>query len=111
MKVYITYTILCLVLCSGCKKNRPRMDPEDPRLPAYTEQGLNTSGVLINDTLWSGTTKELFHQINPLEIHCFPNADSVLLLFNGSYRNGLESLSPTKVVFIILRNLQIRTDE
>lgn len=87
------------------------MDPEDPRLPAYSEKGHSTSGVLINDTAWVGTTTGLINRTNPIEIHSYPNADSILLLLNGSYKNGLENLSPTNEVFMVLRNNQIRTDE
>ena len=103
--------LFILLTASSCKKDKPKFDPEDSRLPAYTEEGLSTSGILINDTIWSGTTSGLVSTTAPVEIHSFPNADSILLLFNGSYLGSLQQFSPTREVFIVIRNMQIRTDE
>lgn len=112
MKSLLPYLILVISLVvSSCKKDKQKPDPEDPRLPAYTEKGLNTSGILINDTVWSGTTSGLLNRTAPFEIHSYPDADSVLFLFNGSYPDALEQYSPTRQLFVVVRNVQIRTDE
>lgn len=112
MKTPLLYIcFLSMLVFSSCKKDKVKLDSQDPRLPAYTEQGLRTSGILINDTIWSGTQLGVASQRSLVEIFSYPDADSVLLLFNGGYPNALEFLSPTRELFIVLRGLQIRTDE
>jgi hypothetical protein len=106
------FILLVSTIALGCKKNRiPQFDPEEPRLPAYTEKGFNRSGVLINDTAWIGKRPAFLVSTNPLELHSFPNGDSVLLIFNGSFKDSLQYLSPTWVLYMVLKNIKIRTDD
>lgn len=76
------WLILCLVFIAGC--DELIVDPTDPRLPMYTEEGENTAGALINEEAWVSESKGGWGSgNNDILFEVFANQDSLHMIISG----------------------------
>jgi len=86
------FLILVLLKVSGCREEKFVPDPDDPRLPKYTESGNEVAGALISNVAWKTNLKVHFdgpYPLPPFFIHNYPNADSLTVTINGTINEGI----------------------
>lgn len=106
--ILIILSALCFL--TSCKKLEH--DKNNPDLPAYSEEGTNTGGCLINDTAWLNIREGQYGWvIYPVEITSYPNGDSLLILFRGYSKAPTAYNNTTHEIFIVLKNIKIVTDD
>ncbi|MBK0381959.1 hypothetical protein I5M32_03220 [Pedobacter sp. SD-b] len=110
MKTNLLLIILTIVALVSCKKASVRPDTENPELPAYSEQGLNAGGMLINNKSWISSRIGLFSTARPLQLFSYPNGDSIVVLLNGGYKDSRLQYQQPRTIFIVLKNIRIATD-
>ncbi len=101
--------IICVVL--SCSKKTIKAGSDNPDLPAYSENGLNTGGILINNQPWLMLPLGLFTTSRPLQLFSYPAGDSVVVLLNGDYKDASLRNTNNKTIFIVLKNIKISSDE
>ncbi|TZF85784.1 hypothetical protein FW774_01555 (plasmid) [Pedobacter sp. BS3] len=96
----------------ACKK--VKQDNEFPDLPAYSETGSNSGGVFINDNVWLCWRPTFIPEIPALEIHSYPQGDSLILVLNGGYKKippySLEEGLGPNAIFFVIKNIHITND-
>lgn len=113
MKSNLLVTIFAMFALASCKKASVETDPGNPDLPIYSEQGLNTGGIMINDKAWLTVKPAGFLSLSttrPLQLYSYPNGDSIVILLNGAYKDTSLRLLPPATIFIVLKNIRIATD-
>ncbi len=55
-------------------------DPIDPRLPKYTEEGYETGGAFINDSLWKSVN-------DSRHITIWKKQDSIVIMLEGRFKS------------------------
>lgn len=80
-------------------------DPIDPRLPMYTENGINTAGAIVNGELWrSRVDQQIFGSINATPYVDFTtNKDSLVIIFLGDSKN-----LPVREITFTIKNENIQ---
>lgn len=104
--------IILIALCffTSCKKLE--QDKNNPDLPAYSEEGTNTGGCLINDTAWLNIKQNPNGWlIYPVEITSYPNGDSLLILFRGYSKAPASYKNTAFEIFIVLKNIKIVAED
>jgi hypothetical protein len=110
MKGKLLLTLLSFVILISCKKKPIKPDPEYPDLPEYSEKGLGVGGLLINDKPWLTLQPALFGSIRPFQLFSYPNGDSVVIFFNGHYKDSSIRYQTPQTIFVVIKNLKIVTD-
>lgn len=91
-------------------------DPIDPRLPKYTERGVNTAGAFVNQYVWKSVAEYgydlgyFFGSPNkdfPF-MKVFNIKDSIVLQFDGQIMKGQKVLTNSSITFH-LRDLNIHS--
>ncbi len=110
MKTIFLFTLFTVVALFSCSKRAVKPDVENPDLPAYSEQGLNVGGILVNNKSWLTLKPGLFSTARPLQFFSYPNGDSIVILLNGIYKDSsLHNLNP-KTIFVVIKKIKIVTD-
>jgi hypothetical protein len=100
-----------IVVFASCRKVSIKSDPDNPDLPAYSEQGLNVGGILINNNAWLTVKPGLFTTTRPLQLLSYPSGDSIVVLLNGNFKDtGLQNQN-LRTIFAVIKNLTIITDD
>src|SRR5215217_1805877 len=109
---YLVIAVLCTILLIQCRKDVYKQDPDFPDLPAYSEKGLNVGGCFVNDTPWLTQRVALFSfsPTRPLYIESYPNGDSVVLFFNGQFKEDSLQYRQPHSLFVVLKNIRISSD-
>ena len=110
MKGKLLLLLLTFVILTSCRKKSIKPDPEYPDLPVYSEQGLNVGGILINDKPWLTLQPALFSTLRPFQLFSYPNGDSIVVLFNGKYKDSSIQYQEPRTIFVVIKNLRITTD-
>lgn len=88
-KIFLVLYTLTLSSCAGDFI----LDPVDPRLPKYTEDGNNVAGAFINQEVWKSIVHyELLKVIDKPVITSYNNNDSLIIKFDGEKTNYSVSL-------------------
>jgi hypothetical protein len=101
--------LLSTFLFTSCRKEVYKQDADFPDLPAYSEKGLGVGGCFINDTAWL-MPRHFLSRIHNLYIISYPAADSVVLFFNGQYKEDSLQYKPPSTLFVVLKNIHINSD-
>ncbi len=110
MKNIFLLSVLTVVVLVSCRKTSVKPDAENSDLPAYSEQGLNVGGILINNKPWLTLKLGLFSTARPLQLFSYPNGDSIVILLNGNYKDSsLQNQNP-QTMFVVIKNIRIVTD-
>jgi len=91
--------ILVLLKVSGCREEKFVPDPNDPRLPKYTERGNEVAGALISDMAWK-TNFKTFFDAPPgyaFYIYNYPNKDSLIVMILGTINDGKNKGMPIDI--------------
>lgn len=92
---------------SSCRDEVFEPDPDDPRLPRYTEKGNEIGGALINDTAWKTNFERYFTgAAEVFFIKNYADGDSVVVEMTGRMYEGLDSGALINLHFV-LRDLEI----
>ena len=110
MKTIISITLAIFVTLASCKKTSIKPDPQNPDLPAYSEQGLNVGGILINDSAWLTLTPGLSSTLKPVNLISYTNGDSIIILFNGNFKDSSLQNQNLRTIYIVIKNISIVTD-
>lgn len=110
MKTNFLITLLIVIILISCKKISIKSDPENPDLPAYSEQGLNVGGILVNDKPWLTVKLGLFSTARPLQLFSYPTGDSIVVLLNGNYKDSVLQYQIPKTIFVVIKNIRIVKD-
>ena len=110
MKTQLLLILLLAVVLSSCSKTPVKPDPENPDLPAYSEQGKITGGMFINGQPWLIHKPGLFSFAAPMQIYSYPNGDSIVVMLNGQYKDSSIAYQPPGTIFIVIKNIRIATD-
>jgi hypothetical protein len=89
--LYSIAAIICSCLY-GCEPIYI-IDPIDPRLPKYTEEGYDVAGAFINDKFWksaieSGGSIYYPSPSNDPQVYSYNESDSLIIQFGGKYEDG-----------------------
>ena len=99
---------LCLLALVSCESVFIP-DPIDPRLPKYTESGINTAGAFVNQEVWKSAVKYGFMtSYNKPYLTVYSNKDSLVLSFDGQIVKGDNVLADYYISFY-LKDLNIHT--
>jgi hypothetical protein len=88
--------VLMLLKVSGCLEEKFVPDPNDPRLPKYTESGNEIAGALISNMSWK-TDFQLYIDMPSnyaFYISNYPNADSLIIQLLGTINDGKNKGAP-----------------
>ena len=111
MRTKLFLIILIVVFLASCRKVSIKSDKDNPDLPAYSEQGLNVGGILINDQAWLTVKLGLFTTSRPLQLLSYPNGDSIVVLLNGNFKDTALQNQNLRTIFVVIKNLKIITDD
>lgn len=101
----IIISLFLLTLCSCDSKFI--LDPIDPRLPKYTEDGNNVAGAFVNQDVWKSVVKYGFmNTYNKPYITVYSANDSVVLSLDGDIEKENNVILSTNISFC-LQNLNI----
>jgi hypothetical protein len=65
------------------------LDPIDPRLPKYTEEGNQVAGAFVDDQVWkSVVTSTLWGISYEPSVRSWPQKDSLQIIFSGNMEEG-----------------------
>lgn len=79
----IIVLFLMAVLVSSCRGIFV-MDPIDPQLPKYTEEGHNVAGAFVDNEIWRSVVQfDIFSTDYAPSIVSFPKGDSIIVVFSG----------------------------
>ena len=94
--VVVVLMIFSLLMMSCHGEFKP--DPLDPRLPAYSEEGLGSAGAFVNNRVWRYLySNMLFGYNNDFEL-----LDSLLIIrMNGDFLDGSKPVEPYIINIII----------
>jgi hypothetical protein len=97
--------LLTLVSCKGVFI----LDPIDPRLPKYTEEGNNVAGAFVNQDVWKSVVGFGLNssRYKPY-LTVYSNKDSLVLSFDGQIVKGENVLADSYITFH-LKDLNIHT--
>jgi hypothetical protein len=110
MKSNFLLTLLTVIVFISCKKASVKPDPKHPDLPAYSEQGLNVGGILVNDNPWLTVKLGFFSTARPLQLFSYPSGDSIVILLNGNYKDSVFQYQNPQTIFVVIKNTRIVTD-
>lgn len=113
MKIHCLFLqFIFIVLFAGCSKTKINPDKSYLDLPAYSQNGSNVGGVLINDTAWLTIDLPIlnFYPAFPINLECFPSGDSIVLSLYGHFKDSSVSLRLPYSIFIILKGIRIQKD-
>lgn len=82
--------LIVLIACISCQEDYIS-DPLDPRLIMYTETGVDASGAMFNDKLWTSVVNMdyLFGGISrEPKLWSYASHDSIILRFDGSMKDA-----------------------
>ena len=99
---------LLAVLAVACRKEEFVTDPDDARLPAYTEKGNMVGGALINGIAWK--TDFICKTLGCYEAFYFtyyPTGDSVTLDLKGIFTEG-PNINREFDFLLVFKGIQIR---
>jgi hypothetical protein len=108
--------ILTAVIFYSCERGIYLMDPVDPQIIQYTEDGNNAAGALINDELWKSIVSEgLFGGLsNNPEVINYVDQDSIVVLFDGYIERSDADLEFARLEFhlsgVSIENLEDLTE-
>jgi hypothetical protein len=93
------FLILAMALLLSCQIDDFIAEPEDPRMPAYTESGENVAGALIDGQIWtafSGPEDDYVPVAQNAKMYFYfsPDADSLFLAIqSGRFRHNYAEAS------------------
>jgi len=96
-------TFLAAIILCSCEKGIFLMDPVDPQIIQYTEDGNDAAGALINGELWKSVLSEnLFggFSYNPRVISLVDD-DSLIIIFEGYIERSDDDLEFVKMEFYL----------
>jgi len=103
VRTKLFFIISVIVVFASCRKVSIKSDPDNPDLPAYSEQGLNVGGILINNNAWLTVKPGLFTTTRPLQLLSYPNGDSIVVLLNGDFKDtGLQNQN-LRTIFAVIK--------
>lgn len=111
MRTKLFFIILIVAVFASCRKVSIKSDPDNPDLPAYSEQGLNVGGILINDKAWLTVKLGLFTTSRPLQLLSYPSGDSIVVLLNGNFKDTALQNQNLRTIFVVIKNLKLITDD
>lgn len=101
--------LLSIFLFTHCRKDVYKQDAQYADLPAYSKKGLNIGGCFINDTAWL-MPKRFLSRTKNLYIFSYPAGDSLVLFFNGRFKEDSLQYRPPHTFFLVLKNIKISSD-
>jgi len=111
VRTKLFFIILIVAVFASCRKVSIKSDPDNPDLPAYSEQGLNVGGILINDKAWLTVKLGLFTTSRPLQLLSYPSGDSIVVLLNGNFKDTALQNQNLRTIFVVIKNLKLITDD
>lgn len=100
--------IIALLLLTRCSNEKFIPDPNDARLPRYTEEGNMVGGALVNDVAWK--TRRESKALGVYEAFYFTNyanGDSVTLDLQGKFTEG-QMKDRTFDFFLVFKGMQLK---
>lgn len=82
-----------------------------PDLPEYSEKGLNVGGFFLNEQAWITDRYSFLSRQNTFSLYSYPAGDSIVIYWNGNYKDSVLRSNETQQLFIVLKNIKIEQDE